>query len=315
MRLTAEELRASVSAVSEFVAAAYVRFDPPFDTESVHARFLGLPGVPPAVADRLAAAYRAVSNGSGDGAKAAVLTACRAAAFACEFGSRPGEDVSGAVLRAAGRAAEAVDARRVLLRRPAEVERVALTAAGGDAALGAAILEAIATAGKDGVIDLAPGEANAPAEVAVQPGEDTGPLGRRVGVVVRGDSTAATAARYLRGHAALHSAVAAVARGVVPGGGSGYVLAAESIPRDTDAGALALAAGLEAPFRVRAVAAAVNADDLLSAVRIDQSLAFDQTTPGLVPSDETGPLDAVRIVQAAIREAGNTAADLLQLLR
>ena len=68
----------------------------------------------------------------------------------------------------------------------------------------------------------------------------------------------------------------------------------------------------EAPLRVRASAAGVDANALLDALQKKSKHAFDQTAAKLVPLAK-GPLDAARVVQAAIREAGRTACDLLRM--
>jgi hypothetical protein len=73
-----------------------------------------------------------------------------------------------------------------------------------------------------------------------------------------------------------------------------------------------LVAGLEAPLRVRA-AAGVDVSELLERIQANPGLAFDQTRPGLVPAVSEGPIDAVRVVDFAIREAGKAAADLLRM--
>ncbi|MBN9122273.1 MAG: hypothetical protein J0I06_24555 [Planctomycetes bacterium] len=318
MLLTHEELRASVAAIAADVAGAYARFEPAFLDTEVAGRFARLPGVHPAVAERLAAAHCSTSNDFGDGEKAAVLVACGIIRAAEE--RLPGEgrtNLAPAIDLAASRAAEAVERAAVPLRTPAEVERAATTAAAGDREIGAAICQALARSGPDGIVHVNRGEPDDPPGVTVRDGEETGPRGREMTVVVKGGTDAETADRNLRAVTALHAAVAAIARGRAPGGGAAYVLAAEALRdqanEDTITGlaALAVSAGLEVPLRVRAEAAGLDAGAILAAVRNTPDVAFDQTKPGLVPVAK-GPLDAARIVQGAIREAGRAACDLLR---
>jgi len=117
---------------------------------------------------------------------------------------------------------------------------------------------------------------------------------------------------------ALHAAVASVAGGIVPGGGVAYVLAGEALRGEGEEdtimwlAARAVLIGLETPFRLRAAHAGLNPDTLLVALRNDPTQAFDQTERKLVPF-AYGPVDAARVVQRAIREAGRTACDLLRM--
>lgn len=122
VRLTVEELRASVAAVSADAAAAYVRFDPPFDDRSVGDRFVRLSGVHPKIAKRLAASYCSMFEEFGDGEKTAVLVACGIALAALARLPAEGRtNLSGAVDVATGRPAERVEKFAERMNTPAEV--------------------------------------------------------------------------------------------------------------------------------------------------------------------------------------------------
>ena len=317
MLLTHEELRAAVAAVAKDVAGAYARFEPAFLDSEVAGRFARLPGVHPAVAERLAAAHCTMSNDFGDGEKAAVLVACEIVRAAQE--RLPGEGrtaLAPAIDRVAGRAAERVASFARPVRSPAELLRAATPAAGGDAAIGKALVEAFLKTGRDGIIQVERGE-NGRAGVTVVDVGDVDGAGWIEKVVVCGRSEAETQALYLRACCALHAARAAIAEGVVPGGGVAYVLAGGSADEGddtiTELAVRAVNAGLEAPLRVRAEAAGskAKANAILAAVRNKPDSAFEQTKPGLVPVAD-GPLDAARVVREAIREAGRAACDLLR---
>ena len=315
MRLTVDELRASVVAVAADVATAYARFDPPFDGDTLGERFSQLPGVHPAVAGRLVAAYNAVSDEFGDGGKATVLIACGITRAALDRLPAEGRgNLPTAVDMATARPAEWVENAASGLETPEDVLRAAATAGGNRTDIGEAVVDALWQAGPRGITHITTGEPTAAPEFrrfSDDAGEEP-----EVTVTVSGRTAAETRELELRTIAALHSAVAAIASGVVPGGGVAYALAAQSLREecgdDTNTGlsALAVVAGLEAPLRARAVT--TNPEELLAALHQAPEQAFDQTLPGLVPT-AAGPLDAARIVQGVIREAGRAACDLLRL--
>ena len=316
MVLTHEGLSVSVAAFAKDVAAAYARFEPPFDPDTLAVRFARLADVHPAVAERLAAAYNSVSDEFGDGGKAAVLIACGIIQSAEE--RLPGEgrtNLAPAIDLAAGRAAERVAAVARPVRSPADLRRVATTAAGGDDAIGKALVEAFSKAGRDGVISVERGTAESPPGVSVVDIGDVDGAGWLEQVVVRGRMEAETHELYLRACGAMHASRAAVAEGVVAGGGVAFVLAADPTDEGDDTitglAARAVGAGLRLPLRVRTEAAGLNANTILATVRGKSDVTFEQSKPGLIPG-ANGPLDAARIVQGAIREAGRAACDLLQ---
>ncbi len=319
MRLTPEELRASVGAVAKDVADAYARFDPPFEDREVADRFARLPGVHPAVAERLAAAHCSMSEEFGDGEKAALLIACGIAQAALALLPAEGRaNLPGAVDVATGRPAAWVETSAKPLRSPKEVEDIATTAAAGNAALGAAIREAMMRGGRDGIFHIRAGEAGSPPGITIVDGEWPGEHGWNETVVVRGATEEETAALYSRACTALYAAAAGVAMGSVPGGGVAYALAADTLRDESEEdsvsgfAARAVIVGLETPLRVRALAAGADANALLGALQNHPERAFDQIAGKLVPPTE-GPVDAARVVQAAIREAGRTACDLLRM--
>jgi hypothetical protein len=315
--LTPQKLRASVAAVAKDVAGAYAQFEPPFSDEEVADRFARVRGVHPAVADRLAAAYRSMLNDPGDGGKAAVLVASgivRAALGRLLAEGRA--NFPPAIELAAGRSAEQLAAFVQLVRNPAELLRAATTAAGGDDAIGKALLEAFSKAGRDGCIQVDSGTDGPPGVTVVDVGNLDG-AGWVEKVVVRGPTEAETRALYNRACGAMHAARAAVAEGVVAGGGVAYARAGgpETDPDANDLTGLAEQAvgrGLEVPLRVRAKAVGLDADAIVARARNRSNVAFDQSKPGLV-SDANGPLDPLRVVRGAIREAGRAACDLLRL--
>ena len=319
MRIALEELRASVAAVAKDVTAAYARLDPPFDDREVEGRFSALTGAHVSAATRLAAAYRSMSDEFGDGGKAAVLIACRIVEAALDHLPAEGRaNLPGAIDVATGRPTEWVKNLARPLRSADEVRRIATTAAGGDVAVGAALVEAFSRAGPDGVIHVHNGGASDSLGITVTDGEKIGTRGRNETIVVHGETDANAAALYLRAVHAVHAVAAAIAAGAVMGGGTVYALAAEmlfaDVGGDTISGlaARAVIVGCEAPLRVRAIAAGANAEALLAELRNQPERVFDQTASGLVSATE-GPIDAARIVQAAIGEAGRTACDLLRM--
>jgi len=316
--LTHEDLSASVAAVAKDVAGVYTRFGPPFVDEHVASRFAQLSGVHPSVAERLAAVYCSMSNALGDGGKTAVLVACGVVLAAQQ--RLPGEgrtNLAPAIERAAGRAAERAAAPAQFLRSPAELLRAVVPAAGGDVALAKAFVEAFSKAGRNGAISVERGPATAPLGAHVVDGEHgvPGTDGWIETVVVRGQTQAETDELYLRACGALHATRAAIAGGVVPGGGVAYALAADPATASddpfTERAAFAMGGGLELPLRARAEAAGAKAPAILAAIRSKPDVTFDQSKSGLVPVAQ-GPLDAARVVQGAIREAGPAASDLLR---
>jgi hypothetical protein len=318
--LTLDQLRASVAAVMKDVKGAYARFEPPFDPERVDSRFSRLPDVHPVVAARLAAAYRSMADDLGDGGKAAVLVACGVVRAALDRLPPEGRaNLAPAVDLAASHPAERVIKSARLVRDRATLLRAALAAAGGDAAISKALLEAFEKAGRNGVINVEIGTAGGSPGVTVIDGAEGVPDtdGWVETVAVRGRTEPETERLYLRACGALHATRWAVAGGVVPGGGTAYLLAAESdreSPDDTISGlaTLAVSRGLSTPLSARAEAVGLHANTFVTSAPDAAAVSFDQSKPGFAPVGE-GPLDAARVVAGAIREAGRTACDLLRL--
>ncbi|AMV29217.1 chaperonin GroEL [Gemmata sp. SH-PL17] len=319
MRVTPEELRASVTAVAKDVAEVYARLGPPFDDQEVERRFSSLSGAHASVANCLASAYRFMYDEFGDGGKNAVLIACRIVEAALD--RLPVEGLSnlpGAIDVATARPAEWVNGSARLLYSVDEVRRIAETAVGGDVEIGAAVVEAFARAGPDGIIHVHNGGASNSPSTTVSDGERTGARGRNETIIVRGETDGDAKVLCLRAVHAVHAVRAAIAAGSVPGGGVAYALAAETLVADVDndtisgLAARAVVAGCEAPLRTRGDVVRADTVALLTALRHQPEQAFDQTVPGLVRATD-GPIDAARIVQAAIGEAGRTACDLLRM--
>jgi hypothetical protein len=57
----------------------------------------------------------------------------------------------------------------------------------------------------------------------------------------------------------------------------------------------------------------VDGQKMLSAIQTNMEQAFDQAAQRLVPLSD-GAIDALRVVQGAIRESGQTARDLLRTI-
>jgi chaperonin GroEL len=113
---------------------------------------------------------------------------------------------------------------------------------------------------------------------------------------------------------ALHSTRALVAEGGLPGGGAAYLWCAGRIAAAApqDAGARALAAGLEAPWRALVEQAGLETEEVFDTVRANRNVCPDVESQALVDWRRRGPLDAARVVKAVVGAAAETAACLVE---
>lgn len=319
MGITTDNLRISVAAVAEAVASAYVAFAPPFDTDTVVDVFRSYDGVVPEVADRLAQAYRAAEDISGDGGKATVLIACRTVEAALGASVTEGRhNLPSAISLAAARASREIGTKGTRVRSLDQLARAATAAAGGDEQLGLAMVDALREAGRDGRITVTEGSPGHAERIQIALGEEDGfPVAT---LTVSAATEYETRDLYLRAWHTMYASIAAVAEGVLGGGGVGFVVAAEALGTEAEEDSVSGAAsravidGLHEPLRVRAAAAGVPLDTLLVSCQGTPGQAFDQIACRLISLIESGPLDPMRTVRELIRETGDAASDLLRLL-
>ncbi len=125
--------------------------------------------------------------------------------------------------------------------------------------------------------------------------------------------------RKLRAEDAVHAAQAAMAKGIVPGGGTAYLRVipaveqlARSLSGDQRTGAMLLAQALEAPVRQIAANAGVDPGETVSKVKgMTGSMGFDAAALQYTNLLERGILDPVLVVKSALQSAVSVAATVL----
>lgn len=125
--------------------------------------------------------------------------------------------------------------------------------------------------------------------------------------------------RKLRAEDAVHAAQAAMAGGVVPGGGTAYLRAipaveqlAQSLSGDKRTGVMLLAHALEAPARQIAANAGAEPGEVVCKVKeMEGGMGFDAAALQYTDLLERGILDPLLVVKSALENAASIAATIL----
>jgi chaperonin GroEL (HSP60 family) len=116
---------------------------------------------------------------------------------------------------------------------------------------------------------------------------------------------------------ALHCVRAFIAWGGSAGGGAAYLRCADALAKAStesrsEGAEAALIRGMEAPARCLLAQLDRPAEEVFRVLRHDPSLVFDVERQAILTWENDGPLEPAPLLKAVIRQAGQTAATLLE---